>query len=88
MKQFDIKISVEPNGRLMSDMVGLFNKYNSKILVTKDGINRNVDGKSLCGLYSLDIHSFEKIHISLLGSFENNDCIDLQDQLKFLMLKY
>jgi len=88
MKQFSIKMPISINGRLMSDMVGLFNKYNSKILVTKDGINRNVDGKSLCGLYSLDIHSFEKIYVYLLGSFEDNDSIDLQDQLKFLMLKY
>jgi len=88
MKQFDIKISVEPNGRLISEMVRLFNEYNSEILITKDDVSRNVKAKSLIGLRSLSIHQFDILHITLIGVYEQNDFIDLQDQLKFLMLKY
>ena len=69
-------------------MIRLFNKYDSKIIVTKDDIQRQVDGKSLCGLYSLSISSFNVLHITVIGDYEELDSIDLQDQLKFLMMKY
>ena len=88
MKQFDIKMPVQVNGRIMSEIIRLFNKYDSKIIVTKDDIQRQVDGKSLCGLYSLFISSFNILHVTVIGIYETNDSKDLQDQLNYLIMKY
>lgn len=88
MRQFDIKIPVEPNGRLISELVRICNKYDSDILVAKNNIKRNVRAKSLIAWLSLSIHQYDKLSFVLLGRYEINDAIDLQDQLKFLFLKY
>lgn len=88
MKQFDIKISIEPNGRLISEMIKLFNKYDSNILIRKNTFERQVDGKSMLGVLSIAPHIMDTLHITIIGNYELNDSIDLQDQLKFLLLEY
>ena len=86
MKQFDFKLQVEPNGRIISKMVRLFNKYDSDISISKNTLERRVDGKSLIGTDSLSLHNLDNLCFYIDGRYEENDSIDLQNELKFIFL--
>ena len=85
MKQFSLCLTINPNGRLISELVEMFEKYNSNIFINKHTLERQVNGKSLIGFLSITPCLNDVLDIIIFGESEDNDVLDIQNKLKQML---
>jgi len=88
MQQFDMRMTIEPNMRIISEMIRLFNKFDSDVYIGKNNSGRYINAKSLLGVLSDYPHLMDILNINVYGNCEVNDCMDIERELKFILLKH